>query len=53
MLAGAIAAAALKKRPDVLLTNIMKLDELIRKTSREENPKPNYNRLLRGETEVE
>ena len=49
MLAGAIAAAALGKRPDVLLNNIMKLDELIRVTSREENPKPNYNRLVGGE----
>ena len=53
MLAGAIAAAALKKRPDALLNNIMKLDELIRVTSREENPKPNYNRLIEGEREVD
>ena len=53
MLAGAIAAAALKKRPDALLNNIMKLDELIRVTSREENPKPNYNRLIEGDREVD
>ena len=53
LLAGAIAAAALKKRPDVLLNNIMKLDELIRVTSREENQKPNYNRLVKCEREVD
>ena len=53
MLAGAIAAAALKKRPDVLLNNIMKLDGLIRVTSKEENPKTNYNRLVGGERQVD
>ena len=41
------------KKKDVLLTNIMKLEELIRKTSKEENPAPNYQRLLREESKVD
>ena len=31
----------------------MKLEELIRKTSKEENPAPNYQRLLREESKVD
>ena len=31
----------------------MKLEKLIRSTSREQNPRPNYNRILRPETETE
>lgn len=42
-----------KKKPDVLLDNIVKLQDLIRKTSKEENPRPNYERLMRHESKVE
>jgi len=53
-ISAAIAAAAfVKKKPDLLLGNIMKLEELIRQTSKEENPAPNYNRLLCSENKVE
>lgn len=31
----------------------MKLEDLIRKTSKEENPRPNYFRLMRAENKVE
>ena len=31
----------------------MKLEDLIRKTSKEDNPRPNYFRLMRAENKVE
>ena len=40
-------------KPDLMLTNVMKLENILRATSREENPEPKYNLLLRTENKVE
>ena len=45
--------SAAKKKPDLLLTNIMRLEDLIRKTSKEENPEPNYSHLMRHESKAD
>ena len=47
------SAALYKKKPDVLLDNVAKLEELLRKTSKEENPILNYSRFMRSENKVE
>ena len=45
--------SAANKKPDLLLTNIMLLEDLIRKTSKEENPEPNYSHLMRHESKAD
>ena len=45
--------SAANKKPDLLLTNIIRLEDLIRKTSKEENPEPNYSHLMRHESKAD
>lgn len=53
-ISGAIAASLPDEaaKRDILLQNVIQLEELIRKTSREENPRPNYERIMRVNTGV-
>ena len=52
-ISGAIASQLPQKKPDLLLSNIMKLEDLLRHTSKEENPVPNYRQLMRTENKAE
>ena len=52
-ISGAIAATLPKGRQNVLLENIMRLEDVIRNSSKEENPAPNFTRLMRKENKAE
>jgi len=52
-ISGAIAASLPKAQKNVLMRNILKLEDLLRWTAKEENPAPDFSRLLRKESKTE
>ena len=46
-------ASPMRREDDVLLTNIMRLEDLINSASKEENPPSNFQRMLREETKAD